>query len=249
MFILCKLCQQLKLSHLVFVYEKEVAFVPRSGKIVGKINRVTSSYETDTLTAKSNVSQKKNQNWRKVLTKFIVSNIIDGINIELIESDQLKVKQWVYTARWSHKFYWRSKNYFLGKCNKRIRAARTFNKGTTRKTEKKKRSRAFSQLGPVSKYFADCANLSILVIYADSLLQGIRLNSRNRMKLFFIWLASHFTSASLCCYNEGKIVTFNFRWNHSKSWPIMESFEWSYFELTFTDGIFSFVCELTSLNE
>ena len=178
-----------------------------------------------------------------------MSNIIDGINIELIESDQLKVKQWVYTARWSHKFYWRSKNYFLGKCNKRIRAARTFNKCTTRKTEKKKRSRAFSQLGPVSKYFADCANLSILVIYADSLLQGIRLNSRNRMKLFFIWLASHFTSASLCCHNEGKIVTFNFRWNHSKSWPIMESFEWSYFELTFTDGIFSFVCELTSLNE
>ena len=65
MFILCKLCQQLQLSHLVFVYEKEVAFVPRSGKIVGKINRVTSSYETDILTAKSNMSQEKKSELKK----------------------------------------------------------------------------------------------------------------------------------------------------------------------------------------
>ena len=42
--------QQLQLSHLVFIYEKEVAFVPKSGKIVVKINWVTSSYGTGTPT-------------------------------------------------------------------------------------------------------------------------------------------------------------------------------------------------------
>ena len=51
--------QQLQLSHLVFTYEKEVGFVPKSGKIVVKINGVTSSYKTNTATAKSNMLQKE----------------------------------------------------------------------------------------------------------------------------------------------------------------------------------------------
>ena len=46
--------QQLQLSHLVLAHE-EVDFVPKSGKIV-KINRVTSSYKTDTPTEKSDIS-------------------------------------------------------------------------------------------------------------------------------------------------------------------------------------------------
>ena len=53
--------QELQWSHLVFIYEKEVGFVPKSGKIVVKINGVISSYKTDTPTAKSNMSQKKNK--------------------------------------------------------------------------------------------------------------------------------------------------------------------------------------------
>ena len=54
--------QELQLSHLVFIYEKVASFVPKSGKIVEKINGVISSYKTDTPTAKSNISLKKNQN-------------------------------------------------------------------------------------------------------------------------------------------------------------------------------------------
>ena len=50
--------QQLQLSHLVFIYEKEVAFVPKSGKIVVKINGVTSSYKTDTPTVKYVIERK-----------------------------------------------------------------------------------------------------------------------------------------------------------------------------------------------
>ena len=49
-----------------------------------------------------------------------------------------------------------------------IRTAFAFNKGTTRKREKKKRNRAFSPLVPVFKYFADCTHPSILVIDTDS---------------------------------------------------------------------------------
>ena len=51
--------QQLQLFHLVLVYEKEVVFVPKSGKIVVKVNRVTSWYKEDTPTPKSDMSQKK----------------------------------------------------------------------------------------------------------------------------------------------------------------------------------------------
>ena len=54
--------------------------------------------------------------------------------------------------------------FLFEKGNKWNRAACAFNKDTTRKTEKKKRNKAFSQLDLVFKYFADCANLSILVI-------------------------------------------------------------------------------------
>ena len=51
--------QELQLSHLVFIYEKETGFVPKSGKIVIKVNGVISSYKIDTPAAKSNMSQKK----------------------------------------------------------------------------------------------------------------------------------------------------------------------------------------------
>ena len=47
--------QQLQLSHLVLAYEEEVDFVPKSGKII-KINKVTSSYKTNTPTEKSDIS-------------------------------------------------------------------------------------------------------------------------------------------------------------------------------------------------
>ena len=57
--------QQLQLSHLAFIYEKEVVFVPRNGKIVVKVNGVTSSYKTDTPTAKSNMSQKEKSELKK----------------------------------------------------------------------------------------------------------------------------------------------------------------------------------------
>ena len=43
--------KQLQLFHLVFIYEKEVVFVPKKGKIVVKINLVTSPYKTGTPTA------------------------------------------------------------------------------------------------------------------------------------------------------------------------------------------------------
>ena len=76
------------MSDLVLVYEKEVALVPKSGKIVVKINRVISSYITDAPTAKSDMSQKE-----KSLEEFIVSNIIDGIKIKLTERCQFKVNQ------------------------------------------------------------------------------------------------------------------------------------------------------------
>ena len=57
--------QQLQLSHLVFIYEKEVGFVPKSGKIVVKANGVTSSYKTDSPTGKSNMSQKEKLELKK----------------------------------------------------------------------------------------------------------------------------------------------------------------------------------------
>ena len=57
--------QELQLSHLVFIYEKEAGFVPKSGKIVVKINGVISSYKTDTPTAKSNMSQIKKSELKK----------------------------------------------------------------------------------------------------------------------------------------------------------------------------------------
>ena len=68
--------KQLQLSHLTFVCEKEAVFVPKSEKIVAKINGITSSYKVGTPTAKSDMSQKENQNCRKVLSESIVSNII-----------------------------------------------------------------------------------------------------------------------------------------------------------------------------
>ena len=118
--------QQLQLSHLVFINKKEVVFVPKNGKIVVKINWVTSSYKTDTPTSKSNMLQKENQNWRKVLTKFFVPNVIDRIKIKLIERCHFKVNQWLYTDRWSHKVCWQNKNYLLEKGNKWIRTSCPF---------------------------------------------------------------------------------------------------------------------------
>ena len=47
------------MSHLIFVYEKEAVFVPKSGNIDVKINGVPSSQKTDTPTAKSGMSQKE----------------------------------------------------------------------------------------------------------------------------------------------------------------------------------------------
>ena len=57
--------QQLQLSHLAFIYKKEVLFVPKNGKAVVKVNGVTSSYKTDTPTAKSNISQKEKSELKK----------------------------------------------------------------------------------------------------------------------------------------------------------------------------------------
>ena len=57
--------QELQLSHLVFIYEREAGCAPKSGKIVVKINGVISSYKTDTPTAKSNMSQKKKSELKK----------------------------------------------------------------------------------------------------------------------------------------------------------------------------------------
>ena len=37
--------------------------------------------------------REKYQNWRKLLTEFIVSNIIDGIKIKLIERCQFEMNQ------------------------------------------------------------------------------------------------------------------------------------------------------------
>ena len=45
--------QQLQLSRLIFVYEKEAVFVLKNRKVVVKFNGVTSSYKTDTPMAKS----------------------------------------------------------------------------------------------------------------------------------------------------------------------------------------------------
>ena len=67
-----------------------------------------------------------------------MSNVIDGIKINLIERCQFKVV----------------------KGNKCIRTVCTFNKGTTRKREK-------TQLDPVFIYSADCTIVN-LILYADS---------------------------------------------------------------------------------
>ena len=50
--------QQLKLFHLVLVYEEEFVFVPKCGQVFVKIDGVTSLYKTDTPVAKSDISQK-----------------------------------------------------------------------------------------------------------------------------------------------------------------------------------------------
>ena len=39
------------------------------------------------------MSQKEYQNWRKVLTESIVSNVIDGVKIKLLERCQFKMNQ------------------------------------------------------------------------------------------------------------------------------------------------------------
>ena len=57
--------QQLRLFHLVLVYEKEVVFVPKSGEVVVKIDGVTSSYKTDKPAAKSDMSQKEKSELEK----------------------------------------------------------------------------------------------------------------------------------------------------------------------------------------
>ena len=48
-----------------FIYEKGIVLVPKSEKIVAKINEVTSWYKTDTPTAKSNMSQKGKSELKK----------------------------------------------------------------------------------------------------------------------------------------------------------------------------------------
>ena len=53
------------MGYLIFVYEKEFVFVPKSGKIVLKINGVSSSYKTNTPTAKSDMSQKEKSELEK----------------------------------------------------------------------------------------------------------------------------------------------------------------------------------------
>ena len=45
--------------HLVLIYEKEVVFVPKSGKTAVTINGVNSSYKTDKARAKFDISQKE----------------------------------------------------------------------------------------------------------------------------------------------------------------------------------------------
>ena len=63
MFNLCKLCPTT--TTVPFIYEKEVVFVPKNGKIVVKVNGVTLSYKTDTPKAKSNMSQKEKSELKK----------------------------------------------------------------------------------------------------------------------------------------------------------------------------------------
>ena len=135
--------------------------MPKKGKIVVEIYWVSSLYKRVHSRQNPICHRKKNQNWRKIFTTFIVSNVIDGIKIKLIERCQLKVNRWLYTAQWFHKFCWRSKNYLLEKGNKWIRTACAFNRGTTRKREK-------TQYSPVFIYYADWANLLSLVTCADS---------------------------------------------------------------------------------
>ena len=60
-----KYVKQLQLSHLTFVCEKEAVFVPKSEKIVAKINGITSSYKVGTPTAKSDMSQKEKSELQK----------------------------------------------------------------------------------------------------------------------------------------------------------------------------------------
>ena len=45
--------------YLVLIYEEEVVFVAKNGRIIVKIDSVTSSYKTDTPTAKSDSTQKE----------------------------------------------------------------------------------------------------------------------------------------------------------------------------------------------
>ena len=60
-----KYVKQLQLSHLTFVCEKEAVFVPKSEKIVAKINGITSSYKVGTPTAKFDMSQKEKSELQK----------------------------------------------------------------------------------------------------------------------------------------------------------------------------------------
>ena len=69
--------------YLVLIYEEEVVFVAKNGRIIVKIDSVTSSYKTDTPTAKSDSTERKIR-IRKVWTEFIVLNILDRIKINLI---------------------------------------------------------------------------------------------------------------------------------------------------------------------
>ena len=66
MFILCKLIPTTTtVPFLVLLYKKEVVFVPKSGQIVVKFDRLTSSYKTGRPTAKSDISQKEKSELEK----------------------------------------------------------------------------------------------------------------------------------------------------------------------------------------
>ena len=57
--------QQLQLFHLALVYEKEIVSVPKSGQIIVKIDRVASSYKTDTPTTNSDKPWKESFELKK----------------------------------------------------------------------------------------------------------------------------------------------------------------------------------------
>ena len=91
-------------------------------------------------------------------------NIIDGIKIKSIERCQFKVSREYIQEVDPTTFTDESKIVHWKMAISRSEQQQNL-KGTTRK--KRKKRRAFSQLGPAFKYFADCLNLSlkILMIY------------------------------------------------------------------------------------